>query len=259
MNICFVQYNISKNRDDNIRKITKLIKNVNANIIVLPELADCGYLFDNKDELINNSKSINENEFINTLKMISKEKQCSIISGVSEKVDKDVFNTAIVIENGNVLGKYRKIHLSDFEKTLFNSGKENKIFNVQGIKIGVQICFDTWFPEISREQVLNGADLLCILANFGGETTTEICKIRSIENLTPLILCNRVGNEKNHTMEAQFLGRSLIVDGYGNNIIIANDFKEEVKMADINIIKHKSNVICKDFISEINIHYKKGN
>ena len=257
MNICFVQYDVSKNREDNIKKVIQLLKNINANIIVLPELADCGYLFNDKNELLQNYNTINKNEFINTLKLLSKEKNCGIISGVAEKVNGDIFNTAIILENGDILGKYRKIHLTDYEKTLFNSGKENKTFYLQGIKVGVQICFDSWFPEISREQVLNGANLLCVLGNFGSKTTTEICKIRSIENLIPLILCNRIGNEENNIMKAEFLGRSLITDGYGNILVTANDFKEEVHIASIDITKYKSNVICKDFISEINFHYKK--
>ena len=58
-------------------------------------------------------------------------------------------------------------------------------------------------------------------------------------------------------MKAEFLGRSLITDGYGNILVTANDFKEEVHIASIDITKYKSNVICKDFISEINFHYKK--
>ena len=48
LNICFVQYDVSKNREDNIKKVIQLLKNINANIIVLPELADCGYLFNDK-------------------------------------------------------------------------------------------------------------------------------------------------------------------------------------------------------------------
>lgn len=122
--------------------------------------------------------------------ILSKEYSCTIVFGLAEKENGKIYNTAVIVSKGKYIGKYRKIHLTDFEKKLFDRGTENLVFEVAGIKIGVQICFDLWFPEVSREQLRMGADILCVLANFGGETTYHISKIRALENLTPLILCN---------------------------------------------------------------------
>lgn len=256
MKIGFIQFDISKNRNENINTIKDLAKKVNADIIVLPELSDCGYLFNNKEELLNCSKTIEENEYIKELKTISAQKQCAIIAGVAERFDGKLFNSAVILEKGEITGIYRKIHLSNYEKTLFDKGEQNNVFSVMGIKVGIQICFDLWFPEISREQILQGAQLLCVIANFGGETTYEIARIRAIENLTPLILCNRVGEEHCQEIDATFLGRSSIIDNSGNRLEIGNDFTNDVKQSIIELSSEKANVICDDFSTEMNFHYK---
>lgn len=165
-----------------------------------------------------------------------------------------VYNTAVVVDNGKYLGKYRKIHLSDLEKRLFERGNQNKIIDTGTFKIGIQICFDLWFPEISREQIKQGAQIFCVLANYGGEITGEIAQVRAIENLTPLVLCNRVGTEQLLEMNAYFLGESQILTKTGEVIGISERDIEVMKTGELEIGKDHFNMICCDFISEINIH-----
>ncbi len=148
--------------------------------------------------------------------------------------------------------------MSDYEKKFFRRGEENGVFDVGGIQIGVQICFDLWFPEISREQIRKGADLLCVIGNFGGETTYHISKIRAIENVTPLVLCNRVGHEETATMDADFLGKSTMVDASGSRICVAPEKEECFLLADMELCRKRSNVICSDFDAEIAFHYADG-
>ena len=187
---------------------------------------------------------------------LSEKYGCAIVFGMAEKIGKRVFNTAVIVENGSYVGKYQKIHLSDFEKRFFERGTENTVFEVRGVKIGVEICFDLWFPEISREQIRNGADILFVLANFGGETTCGIAKTRAIENLTPLVICNRVGSEKLPNMDADFLGRSVILSSSGELLSVEKSHCEVFDSVNIEVGKRRANVICGDFKSEINFHYK---
>ena len=139
---------------------------------------------------------------------------------------------------------------------MFERGDKNQVFDIDGIKISVQICFDLWFPEISREQIRMGSNLLCVLANFGGYTTYHISKIRAVENLTPLILCNRIGSESIPGMQAEFLGKSTIIDSSGQRIYTAPEKTENFGFGDIKIPLKKSNIICSDFDSEIAFHYQ---
>ena len=257
MKIGFVQYDVTRDGRENFDIVQKHITSMDCEIVVLPELCDCGYLFEDRNELNNLSKPINENAFVDNLKLLSAQKGCTIVSGVAERDGGKIYNSSVIIENGIIRGVYRKIHLSDFEKKLFDSGDANTVFEANGIKIGVQICFDLWFPEISREQVRQGADLLCVLANFGGETTYDISRIRAIENLTPLILCNRIGREQNSTIEAVFLGRSTIIDRDGNRLFKGIDGIEMSQVCDVPLLSEKANVICGDFFSEMSRHYDK--
>ena len=255
MRIGFIQYDVSHNVHENIAKVSNLIQNNYADIFLLPELCDLGYLHNSREELFQKSSPLNENKMICFLKKLSVERHCAFIAGVAEKDDYHIYNSAVLLKNGEIIGTYRKIHLSDFEKAFFTPGISNTVFTMDNVKIGVQICFDLWFPEMSREQIRQGSNLLCAIGNFGNETTYHISKIRAIENLTPLILCNRVGNEKNIQIDAYFLGRSSIIESNGIELVDSQDDIETCKVCDITLSNSKGNVICKDFLSEINKHY----
>lgn len=250
MKIGILQIDICKDINENIAKISKIISNKNADIFVLPELSDRGYLYNNREELFSQATELEKNSLINKLKNMTLENKKSVIVGVSEKDGEKIYNSAIVIDKGDLIGVYRKIHLTDFEKNFFEAGKENKIFEVQGINIGLQVCFDVWFPEISGEQIDLGADLIFVLGNFGGITTYEICKIRAIENLTPVILCNRVGKEANNNLSASFLGNSTIYNYDGTQLVSPLKEKEIYLEFDIQEFRKNSNIMCKDFSVE---------
>ncbi|WP_244834926.1 carbon-nitrogen hydrolase family protein [Clostridium sp. BJN0001] len=255
MKIGFMQFDVKHNSKENINVIDSLINNNTADLWVLPELCTSGYLFKDKNELKQFAQEINNSSIVNDMKKISKKHNCAIIFGMPELENNKIYNTAVIVDNNKYIGKYRKIHLSDLEKKLFSRGKENKVFDVRGIKIGVQICFDLWFPEISREQILQGANLLCALSNFGGNTSFDIARIRAIENLTPLVLCNRVGNENLSNIDAYFLGKSTIFDKSGTKLTDAIKNEVIVSISEIETSNLKSNIICSNFEKEINFHH----
>lgn len=255
MQVGFFQYDVVHDFHQNIQLLESYLKQNVCDLIVLPELSLCGYLFNSQKELYACAQYVPNGSATQHMLALSKQYACTLLFGIAEKELNQVFNTAVMVSKGKYIGKYRKIHLSDFEKKYFSRGNENTVFIVDGIKIGVQICFDLWFPEISREQIQMGANLLCALANFGGETTYHITKIRAIENLTPLILCNRIGLETIPGMDAEFLGKSTIIDATGKRLCIAPEGKEAFEQCDVLISQIRGNVICRDFDQEMNIHY----
>lgn len=251
----YIQYDVKHDREENFRHIEQCLKQLDCDVVVLPELCVCGYLFESRAELANMAEAVPEGPSTQRMLELSKKYGCVMVFGVAEKSGEKLYNTAVVADHGTYIGKYRKIHLSDFEKTLFDRGTENPVFDLGQFKLGVQICFDLWFPEISREQIRQGAGLLCALANFGGETTYIIAQTRAIENLTPLVLCNRIGNEKTQAMDAYFLGKSSIIDAAGNRISVGEVDCEAADSREIEISRRKSNIICRDFEAEISIHH----
>ncbi len=257
MKVGYIQYNVLRNKYDNFRIIEQHLKNIACDIVVLPEFCTSGYLFNDKNQIKTVAEEVPLGESVLKFLDLSKKYKCSIVAGLLERDNNTLYNTAIIVEQGVYIGKYRKIHLSDYEKTFFERGNDCSVFDVCGIKIGVQICFDLWFPEISREQINNGCNLFCTPCNFGGNTTVEIAKIRSIENLTPMIICNRVGQEKSDSMTAHFLGHSSVIDFDGNRLLFAPQNIEISECTHIDFASKKSNIICQDFEAEIAIHYKK--
>lgn len=263
MIISAFEFDIQKDKYKNLEIINNHLKNIStkekSDLIILPELSSNGYLFENRDELSKTAENIKDGIFINGISEISKEYNTSIIAGFAEKFEDKIYNSAVIIDKGNIKGIYRKIHLSDFEKKFFDSGDINNadlIFNINGINISVQICFDLWFNEISRKQILNGSNLICVLANFGSNTTFEIARIRAIENLTPIALCNRIGIEKNSIMEASFIGKSFICDETGKLLTNINENQNnKIITAEIEIKNKRQNIICSDFMEEIKRHY----
>lgn len=253
MKVGYIQYDVKHNLTENLNLIENYLEKATADIILFPELCNCGYLFENKKALQDISETVPNGKTVSVFESFSKKYNNTLIFGMAEKENDKVYNTAVIVSKGIYIGKYRKIHLSDFEKKFFNKGEKNQVFEIDGIKIGVQICFDLWFPEISREQIRKGAKILFSLCNFGGETTYNIAKIRAIENLTPLVLCNRIGSEKLPDMDADFLGKSSVINSKGERIIEANGTSIDVCEIDIN--NKMSNVICSDFEKEINFHY----
>lgn len=255
MVVGYIQYDVSHSKEDNFKQIQAALDKMKCDVVVLPELCLCGYLYPNQQELLKVSEAVPHG--ISTQKMLalSQSHCCTIVFGLAEKDDGKIYNTAVVVSKGKYIGKYRKIHLSDFEKKFFQAGNANDIFAVDGFNLGVQICFDLWFPEVSRQQVLKGADLLCVLANFGGETTYTISQTRAIENLTPLVMCNRIGSEKSQNMDAYFLGKSTIVDAGGSRLREAKADCCTFDCCTVVPSAHKGNVICKNFREEIIRHY----
>lgn len=256
MKVGFIQFDVKHNQQENINSIEEYLKTLNCDIVVLPELCLCGYLFDSKETLSLVVEEVPYGEGTQKMAELSRKYNCTLIFGLAEKSEKGIYNTAVVVSKGKYVGKYRKIHLSDFEKGFFERGNENKVFDLGFCKIGVQICFDLWFPEISREQLLQGAYLFCVPANFGGETSASIAVTRATENLTPLVLCNRVGTEKNALLDAYFLGKSFIADSTGSLLCAAEKDKELAFSVEVELPKTHANIICKDFDSEIRLHYK---
>lgn len=251
----FFQYDVAHDKKQNIDRLKRCLETHSCDVIALPELSMCGYLFETREQLLSCAEPVPAGESTQTMLALSEQYACTIIFGLVEKEHHSLFNTAVIVSKGRYIGKYRKIHLSDFEKTLFDRGTQNAVFDVDGVKIGVQICFDLWFPEVSREQIRMGANLLCTLANFGGETTYHIARIRAIENLTPLVLCNRVGMESIPGMDADFLGKSCIVDAAGQRVCTAPAGSECFDACSIDIAEKRANIICSSFDREIAFHY----
>jgi predicted amidohydrolase len=87
-----------------------------------------------------------------------------IVMGLIETDQGRLFNTAVVVGRGVLIGRYRKSHLLGGER-IFEPGRESPVFEVAGVRFGVNICYDTNFPEAARKVAAQGASLIVCPAN----------------------------------------------------------------------------------------------
>jgi predicted amidohydrolase len=126
------------------------------------------------------------------------------------------FNTlAIATPKGKILGTYRKIHPFQEERDVFDGGEEIVMLRIKGMKIGVQICYDLRFPEVTRKLALEGAELVLIPAAFPDPRSAHwdtLVLARAIENQLYVAATNRVGAAFDGKT---YFGHSQVVDPWG--------------------------------------------
>lgn len=257
LRVGFLQYAVKRDKEENLRQIRQWVRGSGCDLIVLPELCLSGYLVESKLALAQVAEEVPGGLSVRAMEELSRQEECTLVFGMAELQGGNVYNTAVVVSHGEYVGRYRKIHLSDYEKRFFQEGSPQAfgVFPLEGFTLGVQICFDLWFPEVARAQVRQGANLLCALANFGGEASCHMAQVRAMENLTPLLLCNRVGRECQPGIDADFLGRSALVTPAGERIGEAPSDWEGLFSAQVEPAGKRANVICRDFSREMERHY----
>lgn len=257
MKIGFCQFNVvHKNIEANLNKIKELITDSDTDLIVLPELCFSGYFFRSKEELFQYSDERIQEKIISELQQIAKDNDLYIVAGFAEKEGHNLYNSAIVIGQEGCIGKHRKVNLT-INETIFDRGSMFEVINIGKVKIGIVICFESWFPESYRLLSLQGAQIICCPSNFGGPMTPDVLKIRSLENKVYTILANRTGSEISGTETEHFRGESQIIDFDGK--ILAKAGNEEcLKVVDVNPDEtiRKDTIICDDMKFEMNKYEK---
>lgn len=233
MKVGFLQFEPSwGDPQRNIAKVTAALRDQRFDLVVLPELCSTGYLFSSRDELRPYAEPIPEGPTTQALVEIARQKNAFLIAGLVEREGAQLYNTAVVVGPQGVVGTHRKRHFSALEAKLFDRGEDLSVFDLNGVVVGVVICFESWFPEACRAVVLRGAKLLCSPANFGGPQSLAIGRARAIENNVFFVTANRIGAETLNGFEAHFRGQSQIIGPTGDLLARAQDH-EEVCVVDL--------------------------
>jgi predicted amidohydrolase len=218
----------------NIGEAKSILKNVSEATIVLPELFNTGYLFRTMDELKDLAESVASGYTVSEMKKIAKSKKLNLIFGMAEKQNKKFYNTAVLITSRGKVFTYQKTHLFDREKLFFQPG--NKAFAVQsidGVKVGILICFDWIYPEAARVLALKGAQIIFHPSNLVLPFGQDGMRVRSIENRVFSITANRIGVEKRGNLSLSFTGKSQIIDPAGTVLASAGERSESLKIVEI--------------------------
>jgi len=227
-------------KTENISKMHKIItkaKTQGADLIIFPEHSLTGYVV--RDQIYDLAETI-PGPSAQTIAGIAKKTKAHIIFGMvelSEKAQATIYNSAVLVGPKGFVGKYRKMHLPTHsvfeEKRYFRQGYQVEAFETPLGKIGLIICYDIFFPEVSRLARLKGAQLVvCISASPATRRAffEALTVARAIENTAFLAYVNLVGIEDG----LQFWGGSRLVGPNGKVLAQAKYDEEDLVMCDVN-------------------------
>ncbi len=227
-------------KKENLKKIENFVekaKNQSADLIVFPELSLTGYVV--RDQIYELAETI-PGPSTQVIEKIAEKTQTYIVFGMpelSEKTQATIYNTAVLVGPKGYIGKYRKMYLPTHsvfeEKRYFRPGYQAAAFDTEIGKIGLIICYDIFFPEVSRLTRLKGAQLIvCISASPAVRKTffEILTAARAIENTAFLAYVNLVGIENG----LQFWGGSRLIAPNGKVLAKAKYDEEDLVMCDVN-------------------------
>lgn len=246
--------------DSNLVKISEKIIEASksgAVLVVLPELANTGYVFNSREEAFSLAEMIPEGRTTQLLLKLSKDLNVYIACGITEVDSNCLYNSSVLVGPYGYIGKYRKNHLWGDENLFFEPGDLGMpIFNTPIGRLGIVICYDGWFPELYRLASMQGADIICNCTNWvpmvgQPDDMLPMANILAMgaahSNALNIICADRCGTERSQP----FLGKSVIVGPEGWILAgPASATEEETIYAMVNIKKTRE---ARQFNSHNNI------
>ena len=209
---------------DNVARASDLVRAAAAEggrLIVLPELASTGYVFESAAEAAALAEPVPDGPTTRAWAALAAELGVHIVAGIAESAGDVLYNAAVIVGPEGYIGTYRKAHLWDRENVFFAKGNLGfPVFDTALGKVGVAICYDGWFPETFRRLALGGAEIVCIPTNWvpmpdqpEGEAAMANTLHRAAAHTNGLFIAcaDRVGIERGQPFE----GQSLIIGATG--------------------------------------------
>ena len=208
-----------------VRQALARVADQGAQLAVLPEMWSSGFAYKNLTELAQRTAAV-----VAELQELSARHKLVIIGSQPEPADDGrAYNTAHVIDNGSISARYRKLHLFSLlgEDKAFKGGDGWCLAETSLGKVGVIICYDLRFPELSRRLALEGARVICVPAQWPKprqEHWRTLLRARAIENQLYVVSANACGP----IGKLEFFGMSMVIDPKGEVLADAGDLQTEI-------------------------------
>jgi predicted amidohydrolase len=225
---------------ENLTKIKRIVasaKKQGAELVIFPELALTGYVV--RDEIYELAERI-PGPSTKTMEDVAKKNQIHLVFGmpeISEKTEATLHNSAVLIGPEGFIGKYHKMYLPTHsifeEKRYFRPGYQTAVFDTDLGRLGLIICYDIYFPEVTRLTRLEGAEMIvCISASPGVRRSFfEVLTVaRAIENTAFLAFVNLAGIQDG----LQFWGGSRLVGPSGRILAQAKYDEDDFVIGEVN-------------------------
>ena len=268
INVALCQMNVMDDKEKNIEKAILMIKQSKkqgADLAVLPEMFNCPY---ENEKFIEYAEELEESVTLKEIAKVAKEENIHVLAGsipelelnndedkqsledkeidegnINEK--QSIYNTSVFFDNhGKILGKHRKMHLFDIdvkgkiyfkESDTLSAGNEFTVIKTELAKIGIGICYDIRFVELSRIMALEGAEILIFPGAFNLTTGPAhwqmLFKSRALDNQVYAIgVAPALDKDANYNS----YGHSIVVNPWGE-VIEELSFDEELKIVEIDL------------------------
>lgn len=213
---------------ENLRMCLEAMRGRRADLWVLPELVTSGYKFRNRKEVSRVAETLS-GPLCSALREFAAERDCAVVAGFPERSGRRLYNSAVLALPRRV-SLYRKVHLFGDEKRWFSPGDKGfGVEDVGGVKVGMMICFDWFFPESCRTLALKGAEVIAHPANLVLPWAPEAMRTRCLENRVFAVTANRIGSERG----LRFIGQSQVAGPDGRVLVRASSSRAEVRVAAI--------------------------
>lgn len=230
---------------DAMKAVVKQEASEGSRLVILPECFTTGYCFESKNQAMEVAESM-QGVTVQSVCDFARQSNVGIVFGMLEKHEGLLFNVAVLVGPDGVIGSYRKVHLPFLGVDRFTTHGDRpfEVFEFEGVKIGLLICYDGGFPEASRELALAGADLIVLPTNWprGAEYMSAFSvNSRAMENGIYFAAVNRIGTENGFG----FIGQSRIAGPYGETLNHADHANEEILRAEISVSRARQKEIVR--------------
>jgi predicted amidohydrolase len=223
-----------QNLDTTVTYIKKA-SHARADIVCFPELNITGY--SNHEDLLDVAEPI-PGPVSQTLSHMATSTGVLVLAGLAEKNDDGhVYATHMIAMPDGELRTYRKSHLAPPEKMIYSPGNAIPVFTFKESTFGIQLCYDTHFPELSTKMAMKGAELLFMphasprgMAIEKHRSWMRHLTARAFDNSVFVLACNQTGyNGKGLT----FPGNAMVLDPAGNIIGQSLSSRETMLIVDL--------------------------
>lgn len=248
--IALCQMNVVDNKEENLKKASLMIEKASdkgGDIAVLPEMFNCPY---ENEKFIEYCENKENSPSLNRMSELAKDLNIYILAGsIPEEINGKIYNSSFFFNNkGEIIKNHKKVHLFDIdvegqisfkESDTLSAGNSFNIVDTPYGKIGMGICYDLRFVELSRILTLKGADILIYPGAFnlttGPAHWETLFKSRALDNQVYAIGVAPALNKKS---SYHAYGHSLVASPWGD-IIAECGFDEELKIVDLDLDKIK--------------------
>jgi N-carbamoylputrescine amidase len=213
----------------------KASREAGAAVVCFPEMNITGY--SNLKEIIGSAEPV-PGPISRDLSNLSKNHEIAILAGILERdATGRIFPSHLVIRPDGFVGVYRKLHIAPPEQEKFTPGEKIPVFDVNGLRFGIQLCYDVHFPELSTQMAIKGAELIFIPHASPRGTPKDKYRswmrhltARAFDNSLFIVACNQAGD---NGKGLDFPGIAVIIGPSGEVIEKNISGKESMVVLDL--------------------------